>query len=101
MLIKVFMTPIRVTDHLELVLTNHGVVGFPRQSTIATPEGMVNINKVATDFHHWIIEEINCHHNMAEQMGDPSHLLAVLIGGHIHQLDMIANEDVSYNRKVF
>ena len=95
MLIKAVMTPIRVTNHLELVATNNGVVGFPRQPTIATLEGMATINKVTTDFQHWIIEEINCHHNMAEQMGDPSHLLAVLFGGPIHQLDMIANEDVS------
>jgi hypothetical protein len=68
------------------------VVGFPRLPTIAIP--------AATDFQHWIIEEIKCHHNMVEQIRDPSHLLAVLIGGPIHQLDMVANEAVSYNRKV-
>jgi hypothetical protein len=92
MLIKVVMTPIRVTNHLELVVTSNGVVGFPRLPTIAIP--------AATDFQHWIIEEIKCHHNMVEQIGDPSHLLAVLIGGPIHQLVMVANEAVSYNRKV-
>jgi hypothetical protein len=50
MLIKVVMTPIRVTNHLELVVTSNGVVGFPRLPTIAIP--------AATDFQHWIIEEI-------------------------------------------
>ena len=65
---------------------------FPRLPTIAIP--------AATDFQHWIIEEIKCHYNMVEQIRDPSHFLAVLIGGPIHQLDMVANEAVSYNRKV-
>ncbi|KAI5596766.1 hypothetical protein BDE02_02G023400 [Populus trichocarpa] len=64
---------------------------FPRLPTIAIP--------AATDFQHWIIEEIKCHYNMVEQIRDPSHFLAVLIGGPIHQLDMVANEAVSYNRK--
>jgi hypothetical protein len=103
MLIKVVMMP--VPSHLELVVTSNGVVGSPHQPTITIPEVLVTINKVATDFHRWILEEIKCHHNMAEQIGDnhhlvehtgghSNHLLAEPVGGPIHQLDMVTNKAV-------
>lgn len=103
MLIKVVMMP--VPSHLELVVTSNGVVGFPHQPTITIPEVLVTINKVATDFHRWILEEIKCHHNMAEQIGDnhhlvehtgghSNHLLAEPVGGPIHQVDMVTNKAV-------